>query len=54
MPSALRGLDPREGLGFLLVKMGRSGPLAEPRHGPQVGNFGDPCSQNADSFSKAL
>ena len=49
MPSASRGLAPREGLGCFLVKMGRTGPLVEPRRGPQAGKGGDPCSQNADS-----
>ena len=39
---------PREGLKPLLVKMGRTGPLAEPRHGSQAGKSGDPRSQNAD------
>ena len=49
MLSAPRGLVPREGLESLLVKMGRTGPLAEPCRGPQVGKSGDPHSQNADS-----
>ena len=49
MSSASRGLAPREGLECLLVKMGRTGPLAEPRCGPQAGKSGDPRSQNADS-----
>ena len=40
---------PREGLECLLVKMGRMGPLVEPRHGPQAGKSGDPRSQNADT-----
>ena len=35
---------PREGLECLLVKMGRSGPLVEPRRGPQAGKSGDPRS----------
>ena len=48
MSSASRGLAPREGLECLLVKMGRTGPLAEPRRGPQAGKSGDPRSQNAD------
>ena len=48
MSSASRGLAPREGLESLLVKMGRTGPLAEPRCGPQAGKSGDPHSQNAD------
>ena len=50
---ASRGLAPREGLESLLVKMGRTGPLAEPRHALQVGKSGDPCSQNADSSPRA-
>ena len=33
MSSASRGSTPREGLECLLVKMGRTGPLAEPRRG---------------------
>ena len=49
MPSASRGLAPREGLEYLLVKMGRTGPLGEPRCGPQAGKYGDPRSQNTDS-----
>ena len=48
MSSASRGLAPREGLECLLVKMGCTGPLAEPRHGPQAGKCWDPHSQNAD------
>ena len=47
MSSASRGLAPREGLESLLVKMGRTGPLAEPRRGLQAGKSGDPHSQNA-------
>ena len=35
---------PREGLGSLLVKMGRTDPVAEPRRGPRAGKFGDPRS----------
>ena len=49
MSSASQGLAPREGLECLLVKMGRTGPLAEPRRGPQAGKSGVPHSQNADS-----
>ena len=37
----------------MLVKMGRMGPLAEPRHGPQAGKSGDPHSQDADSSPRA-
>ena len=49
MSFASRGVAPHEGLGCLLVKMGRTGLLAEPRRGPQAGKSGDPHSQNADS-----
>ena len=44
---------PREGLECLLVKMGRTGPLVEPRHGPQARKSGDPRSQNTDSSPRA-
>ena len=50
MSSASRGLAPREGLECLLVKMGRTGPLVEPHHGPQAGKSGDPRFQNANMF----
>ena len=50
MSSALRGLAPSEGLGFVLVKMGRAGPPFEPRRRPQTGKSGDPRSQNADTM----
>ena len=53
MSSASRGLAPHEGLECLLVKMGRTGPLAEPHRGPQAGKSGDPRSQNADSSPRA-
>ena len=49
MSSASRGLAPREGLEFVLVKMGRAGPHFEPRRRPQADKSGDPRSQNADS-----
>ena len=49
MSSSSRGLAPREGLQSLLVKMGRTGLLAEPRRGPQAGKSGGPISQNTDS-----
>ena len=49
MSSTLRGLAPREGLECLLVRMGRTGPLVEPRRGLQAGKSGDPHSQDADS-----
>ena len=48
MSSAPRGLAPCEGLGFVLMKMGRVGPPFEPRHRPQAGKSGDPRSQNTD------
>ena len=48
MSSASRGLAPHEGLECLLVKMGRTGPLVEPRRGPHAGKSGDPRSQDAD------
>ena len=48
MSSASRGSAPREGLECLLVKMGHTGPLVEPRRGPQAGKSGDPRSQNTD------
>ena len=40
MSSASRVLAPHEGLECLLVKMGRTRPLVEPRHGPQAGKSG--------------
>ena len=42
MSSASRGLAPHKGLECLLVKMGRTGPFAEPRRGPRAGKSGDP------------
>ena len=53
MSSASRGLASREGLESLLVKMGHTGLLVEPRRGPQAGKFGDPHSQSADSRPRA-
>ena len=53
MSSAPPGLAPREGLEFVLVKMGRAGPPFEPRRRPQAGKSGDPRSQNADSSPRA-
>ena len=50
MSSTSRGLAPREGLECLLVKMGYTGPLVEPRCWPQEGKYGDPRSQNADIY----
>ena len=40
---------PREGLECLLVKMGRTGPLVEPRYGLQEDKSREPRSQNTDS-----
>ena len=42
MSSTSRGLAPRKGLEWLLMKMGRTGPLVEPRRGPQAGNSSAP------------
>ena len=53
MSSASRGLAPREGLECLLVKMGRTRPLEEPRPGPQAGKPGYPRSQDTDSSPRA-
>ena len=53
MSSSPRGLAPREGLGFVLVKTDRAGPPFEPRRRPQAGKSGDPRSQNADSSPRA-
>ena len=53
MLPAPRGSDPREGLECWLMKMGRTGPLVEPRLKPQAGKFGDPRSLNADSSPRA-
>ena len=48
MSPSSRGLASHEGLECLLVKMGRTTPLVEPRRGPQAGESGEPCSQNTD------
>ena len=53
MSSASRGLAPREGLELLLLKLGHTEPLMEPRHGPQTGKSGYPHSQDADSSPRA-
>ena len=42
MSSASRGLAPREGLECLLVKMSRTGTLAEPRVGRRQASMGTP------------
>ena len=36
-------------LNALLMKMGHTGPLSEPRRGTQAGKSGDPSSQDADN-----
>ena len=33
------------------MKMGRTGLLAQPRHGPEAGKSADPRSQNADTIT---
>ena len=53
MPSASRGLAPREGLGCLVGEDGLYGLLAPPRCWPQAGKSGDPRSQNTDSSPRA-
>ena len=53
MSSAPRGLAPHEGLGSVLVKMGRAGPPFEPRRRLQAGKSGDHRSQNTDSSPRA-
>ena len=53
MSFASRGLVPRECLECWLMKMGHTGPLVEPRRGPQAGKSGDPRSQDADSSPRA-
>ena len=54
MSSAPRGLAPREGLELGMMKMGRAGPLPEPRRRPQAGKSRDPHSQNADKYHEGL
>ena len=53
MSSASRGLAHREGPELLLLKLDHTGPLMEPRHGPQAGKSGHPRSQNTDSSPRA-
>ena len=53
MSPTSQGLAPREGLECLLVKICRTGPLVEPRRGPQAGKSGDPRAQNTDSSPQA-
>ena len=48
--SASRGLAPHEGLELLLLKLGRTRPSTEPRHGLQAGKFGYPRSQDTDKL----
>lgn len=47
--SASQGLAPREGLELLVLKMGHTRTLKEPRHGLQAGKSGYSHSQNANS-----
>ena len=49
MSSAPRGLAPRGGLEFSLMKMGRTGPPLEPRRRPQASKSAEPRSQDANS-----
>jgi hypothetical protein len=49
--SASRGLAPREDLDWLLLEMGCTRPVKEPRPGPQAGKSRYPGNQNADRFS---
>ena len=42
MPEEAPRRSPREGLGFVLVKMGHARPPFEPRRRPQAGKSGDP------------
>ena len=53
MSSASRGLAPGDGLECFLVKMGRTGPLVEPCHGPQACKSVDSRPPNADSSPRA-
>ena len=53
MSSASQGSAPREDLECLLVKMGHTRLLAEPRHGLHAGKSGNPHSQDADSSPRA-
>ena len=54
MSSASRGLTPREGLECLLVNMGHTRPLVEPRRGPQAGKSGDTHSKDTDNMCYPL
>ena len=38
-------------LNALSMKMGRTGPLVEPRRGPQAGKSGDPRTQDTDTWN---
>ena len=49
MSFASRGSTPRNGLECLLMKMGRTRPLVEPRTSPQAGKSGHPKAQNTDN-----
>ena len=50
MSSASRGLAPREGLEWFLMKMGRTGPPVEPCRGLQARKSGYPRSEDADKL----
>ena len=52
-PEEVLRRPPREGLECLLMKMGRTRPLDEPRPRPQAGKSGYPRSQNGDSIPRA-
>lgn len=52
MSSSSQGLDPHEGLEWLLVKMGSTRLLVEPRPGPQAGKSRYLHSQDADIHHK--
>ena len=51
--SASRGLAPREGLELLMLNLGHTRPLMEPRSGPRTGKSQSPRIQNADSIPRA-
>src|SRR3954463_14472980 len=59
MPEEVLRHPPREAwplarvLSLALMKVGRTGPLFEPRRGPQAGKSGDPRSPHADSSPRA-
>ena len=51
--SASRGLAPHEGYVLLMLKLGHTRPLMEPRGGPQAGRARYPRIQDADSSPRA-